>query len=125
MPKTFSALLPVLRCVYTRFILSMMFFTMPIVGTIGKVILFVLNFNYFRTILTAFEEIIVPLWSITKLRADKEIGERLIKLKKLWTDNKYFSAEVEERFNMHIVEYKQVLFCWISCFLTNFSFVMV
>ena len=102
-----------------------MFFTMPIVGTIGKVILFVLNFNYFRTILTAFEEIIVPLWSITKLRADKEIGERLIKLKKLWTDNKYFSAEVEERFNMHIVEYKQVLFCCVSCFLTNFSFVMV
>ena len=125
MHKSFSALLPVLRCVYTRFILSMMFFTMPIVGTIGKVILFVLNFNYFRTILTAFEEIIVPLWSITKLRADKEIGERLIKLKKLWTDNKYFSAEVEERFNMHIVEYKQVFFCCVSCFFINFSFVMV
>ena len=35
-PKSFSALLPASRCVYTRFILSMMFFTMPIVGTIGK-----------------------------------------------------------------------------------------
>ena len=57
--------------------------------------------------MTAFEEIIVPLWSITKLRADKEIGERLLKLKKLWSDNKYFSNEIEERFNMHIVEYKQ------------------
>ena len=67
------------------------------------------SFKYFRTILTAFEEIIVPLWSITKLRADKEIGERLMKLRKLWTDNKYFSHEVEERFNMHIVEYKQVI----------------
>ena len=78
----------------------------------------------FRTILTAFEEIIVPLWSITKLRADKEIGERLIKLKKLWTDNKYFSTEVEERFNMHIVEYKQVLFIRIRWSLRIFSFAM-
>ena len=73
--------------------------------------------------MTAFEEIIVPLWSITKLRADKEIGERLIKLKKLWTDNKYFSTEVEERFNMHIVEYKQVLFVEFTE-ITSFSFAM-
>ena len=83
---------------------------MQIVGTIGKLTTISPKNTIFRTILTAFEEIIVPLWSITKLRADKEIGERLIKLKKLWTDNKYFSTEVEERFNMHIVEYKQVLF---------------
>ena len=57
-----------------------------------------------KTILTAFEEIIVPLWSITKLRVDKETGERWMKLRKLWTDNIFFMHEVEERFNMHIVE---------------------
>lgn len=44
-------------------------------------------------ILEAFEEIIVPLWSVTKLRADKEIGERLVKLKDLWKNNRYFSLE--------------------------------
>ena len=58
--------------------------------------------------MSSFEEIIVPLWSITKLRADKEIGERLVKLKDLWKEKHYFSKEIEERFNMHIVEYKQV-----------------
>ena len=61
-----------------------------------------------RTVMSSFEEIIVPLWSITKLRADKEIGERLVKLKDLWKEKHYFSREIEERFNMHIVEYKQV-----------------
>ena len=66
----------------------------------------ILNLN--RTVMSSFEEIIVPLWSITKLRADKEIGERLVKLKDLWKEKHYFSKEIEERFNMHIVEYKQV-----------------
>ena len=64
--------------------------------------------NSIRTVMSSFEEIIVPLWSITKLRADKEIGERLVKLKDLWKEKHYFSREIEERFNMHIVEYKQV-----------------
>jgi hypothetical protein len=30
---------------------------------------------------------------VTKLRADKEIGERLTKLKDLWKNNRYFSLE--------------------------------
>lgn len=60
-----------------------------------------------KTVLTAFEEIIVPLWSVAKLRADKVIGERLSKLKDLWKQNAYFSHEVEKRFDSHIVEYKQ------------------
>merc|ERR1711990_1256351 len=70
-------------------------------------VLYHANKKHNRTVLSSFEEIIVPLWSITKLRADKEIGERLVKLKDLWKENNYFSTEVEERFNMHIVEYKQ------------------
>lgn len=60
-----------------------------------------------KTILSAFEEMIVPLWSVAKLRADKEIGERLSKLKDLWKQNAYFSQETERRFASHIVEYKQ------------------
>ena len=125
--KKSLVLQPVSKCVYTQFILSTMFSIMQIVEITGKIISCVHRIwkNTFRTILTAFEEIIVPLWSITKLRADKEIGERLIKLKKLWTDNKYFSTEVEERFNMHIVEYKQVLSVRIRRNLQISSFVMV
>ena len=60
-----------------------------------------------KMILSAFEEIIIPLWSVAKLRADKLIGERLSKLKDLWKQNGYFSQETESRFEMHIVEYKQ------------------
>lgn len=60
-----------------------------------------------KTILGAFEEMIIPLWSVAKLRADKEIGERLSKLKDLWKQNAYFGQETERRFESHIVEYKQ------------------
>ena len=45
-----------------------------------------------------------------------------MKLRKLWTDNKYFSHEVEERFNMHIVEYKQVILSSQSNRLSDFIF---
>ena len=45
-----------------------------------------------------------------------------MKLRKLWTDNKYFSHEVEERFNMHIVEYKQVILSSRSNRLSDFIF---
>ena len=48
--------------------------------------------------MSSFEEIIVPLWSITKLRADKEIGERLVKLKDLWKEKHYFSKEISFTF---------------------------
>ena len=45
-----------------------------------------------------------------------------MKLRQLWSDNKYFSKEIEDRFNSHIVEYKQVSrFLSLQC-LVNFVY---